>query len=89
MLYIQRLNDRIRRHITELSQLIFDILPSWLFCADDQHIRLNPQTAQLFDRMLSRLGLHFTGCLKIGQECRMDIHDIVCTDIRFHLAQSF
>ncbi len=58
---ITRFDNAAGADITEAGNLALFILRDRAIAAAEQDLRLNPDRAQFFDRVLSRFGFHFAG----------------------------
>ena len=56
---------------------------------DNEHIRLNPNTTQFLNTVLSWFRLHFIGRAQVWYKAGMNIENIFRTNITLHLANGF
>ena len=77
----------VRRNVAEQADLRAHIARQRLFAAADDDIRLNPQSGQLLDGVLGRLGLQFARRGDIRHERHMDIQHVFAADLVFQLAR--
>ena len=87
--HIQIFNNTILRNITEKGNFIFNIIGQRKFGTADDNVRLNSEGLKVFDRILSRFGLHFSGAAQIRDQCYMNQHTVFAADIMLELTNRF
>ena len=88
-LNILRRDDGIFGDVTKMGDLIFDFLVKNTIGATEQDIGLNPQTGQLFDAMLGRLGFELAAAGDIRHQSQVNIENILPAQVPGHLAHRF
>ena len=86
---IEGRDDGPGRHPTEPSDLPLHLLADGAVTAADQHIRLDADGAQFLHRMLGGLGLEFARGADEGQQCDVDIRQIVPSNVSTEFADGF
>ena len=76
----------VHRDAGEEGDLLADLAVEAPFGAADQHVRLDPDPAQLVDRVLGRLRLQFAGVPDVGHQGQVDEHRPLRAELRVELA---
>ena len=76
----------VGREAGEERDLVADLAVEAAFGAADQRVRLDPDPAQLVDRVLGRLGLQFPGVADVGHQGEVDEHAAFRPQVRVELA---
>ena len=67
-------DDRLRRQAREQRDLLADVAREGALGAAHEHVRCDPDAAQLVDRVLGRLGLQLAGVPDVGDQREVDEH---------------
>ena len=78
--------DAVGREAGEERDLRADLAVEAAFGAADQRVRLDPDPAQLVDRVLGRLRLQFPGVADVGHQGQVDEHAAFRPEVRVELA---
>ena len=76
-------NDTVRFHIAEQCNFLKDAFFYRFVCP---HIRFDPQSLQILNRVLRRLALMLIRSVKIRYERHMYIEGVLLTDLKSHLS---
>ena len=82
-------DDSFTRHIAVDGNLLLNILVHVVVGAAYDCVGLYPDSAQFANAVLRRLGLQLTGGRYVGQECEVNIEDIVASHFVTHLSYGF
>ena len=87
--HVERLNDRFFAHVAEQRDFLALACRHLAIRTAQQNIGLNADRAQLFDRMLRRLGLQFAGRRNVRHQRQMHVDRRAARQIVAELADGF
>ena len=83
---VARREHRLLGDAGEQRDLPADLTVEPALGAADQRVRLDPDAAQLVDRVLGRLGLHLAGVADVGDQGQVQEHAALRAQVRVELA---
>ena len=81
-----RRDDRVHVHVREQGDLLADLVRDVAVRAQDDHVRLDADAAQLLDGVLGGLGLELARGGQGRQQRHVDVQDVVAPHVLAHLA---
>ena len=79
-------DDRLAGHVGEQGDLLADLVGDRVVGAQDDHVGLDADPAQLLDRVLGRLGLELARGGQRGEQRDVDVQDVRPAHVLAHLA---
>ena len=79
-------DDRVHVHVREQGDLLADLVRHVAVRAQDDHVGLDADAAQLLDGVLGGLGLELAGRREGRQQRHVDVQDVVAPLVLAHLA---